>query len=243
MAAPLLAIERVSMRFGGLVALRDVDLEVEEGEIFGLLGPNGAGKTTLFNVISGLYRPTAGRLLFRGREVTRLPPHRRARHGLARTFQITQPFAELTVEENVMVGALSHCNRLAQAREHARDLVGFVGLENKRHALAKELSTGQRKRLELARAMAIRPRLLLMDEVTGGVDQKSIPGLVELALRLRDSGVTIVMVEHNMGVITRLADRMMFLDRGEALLTGTPHEVMGDERVRSLYLGRQNAAA
>jgi branched-chain amino acid transport system ATP-binding protein len=237
----ILRVANLTKRFGGLVAVSDASFEVAAGEILGLLGPNGAGKTTLFNTVAGLYQPTAGRIEFLGRDISRSKPHRRAELGLARTFQITQPFAELTVEENVMVGTLARCNRIATARERAQQYIGFVGLEAKRSTLGKQLSTGQRKRLELARALATEPKLLLMDEVTGGVDQSAIPGLIDLVVRLKREGMTIVIIEHNMRVISQLADRLMFLDNGRTIVTGAPAEVVGHPTVQSLYLGRKHA--
>ena len=237
----ILRVEGLGIRFGGLVALNDVSFAVRRGEVFGLLGPNGAGKTTLFHLIAGALRPTAGRIRFEGEDVTGLRPDQRSRRGIGRTFQITQPFAELTVEENVMAAALVRSRNLGEMRAVAGPYVDMVGLSAKRHALAKELSTGQRKRLELARAMATRPRLLLLDEVTGGVDQATIPGLIELVERLKETGVTLVLVEHNMRVMMRLADRMMFLDRGEKLAEGTPEEIAAHPEVVNLYLGAAHA--
>ena len=237
----ILRVEGLGIRFGGLVALNDVSFAVRRGEVFGLLGPNGAGKTTLFHLIAGALRPTAGRIRFEGEDVTGLRPDQRSRRGIGRTFQITQPFAELTVEENVMAAALVRSRNLGEMRAVAGPYVDMVGLGAKRHALAKELSTGQRKRLELARAMATRPRLLLLDEVTGGVDQATIPGLIELVERLKETGVTLVLVEHNMRVMMRLADRMMFLDRGEKLAEGTPEEIAAHPEVVNLYLGAAHA--
>lgn len=237
----ILAVDGLTIRFGGLVAVNAVSFTVRRGEVFGLLGPNGAGKTTLFHLIAGALHPTAGRIRFEGRDVTGLRPDRRSRLGIARTFQITQPFAELTVEENVMAATLVRYGSLAQMREAAGPYVDMVGLGSKRHALAKELSTGQRKRLELARAMATGPRLLLLDEVTGGVDQASIPGLIDLVARLRETGVTMILVEHNMRVIMRLSDRMMFLNRGEKLAEGAPDAIASHPDVVNLYLGQPHA--
>ncbi|MEM7544983.1 MAG: ABC transporter ATP-binding protein [Pseudomonadota bacterium] len=234
---PILDVAGLSKSFGGIQALKGVDLGVRAGEIFGLLGPNGAGKTTLFNMMAGYLPPSAGRVTFLGKNITALKPHRRAAMGLARTFQITQPFPELTVEENVMVGASRSRPSIRAARAAVGEWIDVVGLGEKRHALGRELSTGQRKRLELARALSTDPKLLLLDEITGGVDQKSIPGLVDLVRRLRDLGVTLVMIEHNMSVISDLADRMMFLNRGEPLATGTPKDILAMEEVADLYLG------
>ena len=173
--------------------------------------------------------------------MTRLRPDQLNRRGIARTFQILRPFARMTVEENVMVGALPRARDVAAARERAHRAIGLVGLEDKRHALGRELSTGQRKRLEMARAMATGPRLLLLDEVTGGVDQPSIPGLIEVVGRLRREGVALMVIEHNMRVIMELADRVVFLHLGEKLAEGPPRAVATDPRVMRLYLGTGHA--
>ena len=234
---PLLKVERASMIFGGLVAVKDLSIELSSGEILALMGPNGAGKTTTFNMIAGALAPSTGRVLFDGRDITRMRPDGRCRAGLARTFQITQPFQELSVVENVMVGAMLHHDRLASSRDEAMSYVEMVGLAEKADAKAKQLSTGQRKRLELARAMATRPRLLLMDEVTGGVDQKSIPGLVELVQRLHREGLTLIIIEHNMRVIGELAHRAIFMNRGETIAEGTLAEIAAHPDVIELYLG------
>ncbi|MGF7160309.1 branched-chain amino acid transport system ATP-binding protein [Rhodoligotrophos appendicifer] len=234
---PLLKVEGITMSFGGIVAIDDLSLTVAPGEILSLMGPNGAGKTTTFHVIAGVHAPDAGRIIFDGQDITRVKPDGRCRAGLARTFQITQPFQELTVEENVMVGALAHNGSMAEARKDARRYVDMVGLADRADVLAKGLSTGQRKRLEMARAMATRPKLLLLDEVTGGVDQKSIPGLIELVQRLRGEGLTLVIIEHNMRVINELADRAIFMNRGVRMAEGTPAEIARHPEVIELYLG------
>lgn len=237
----ILELEGINVRFGGLTALENVNLSVSKSEIFALLGPNGAGKTTLFNVIGGILSPDEGRVEFEGRSITGLRQHARCALGIGRTFQITKPFPELTVEENVMAGTITHHRRIADMRADAEKYVDFVGLGEKRHDFAKNLSTGQRKRLEVARVLATRPRLLLLDEITGGVDHASIPGLVELVLRLRTEGVTVVLVEHNMRVITELADRALFLDRGVVLARGTPQELAEHPDVIALYLESEHA--
>ncbi|MDX5362245.1 MAG: ABC transporter ATP-binding protein [Alphaproteobacteria bacterium] len=241
-ALPLLQVECASMVFGGLVAVNELSLELRSGEILALMGPNGAGKTTTFNMIAGALTPSSGRIVFDGHDITRMRPDARCRVGLARTFQITQPFHELSVVQNVMVGAMVHHATLAESRKEAMSYVDMVGLAEKADAPAKQLSTGQRKRLELARAMATRPRLLLMDEVTGGVDQKSIPGLIELVRRLHADGLTLIIIEHNMRVIGDLADRAIFMNRGEQIAEGTPAEIAEHPDVIDLYLGEATHA-
>lgn len=236
-SAPLLRVEAITMTFGGIVAIDALSLEVRQGQILALMGPNGAGKTTTFHVIAGVHKPDRGRILFRDRDITGMRPDGRCRAGLARTFQITQPFEQLSVTENIMVGARPFHSSMADLRKASEAYADKVGLGEKLDAPAGELSTGQRKRLELARAMATRPSLLLMDEVTGGVDMKSIPGLIELVRRLRGEGLTIVLIEHNMKVIGELADEAIFMNRGARMVSGPPSAVASDPAVVELYLG------
>lgn len=236
-SAPLLKVEAITMTFGGIVAIDDLSLEVRQGQILALMGPNGAGKTTTFHVIAGVHKPDRGRILFHDRDITGMRPDGRCRAGLARTFQITQPFEQLSVTENIMVGARPFHSSMAELRKASEAYADKVGLGEKLDAPAGGLSTGQRKRLELARAMATRPSLLLMDEVTGGVDMKSIPGLIELVRRLRAEGLTIVLIEHNMKVISELADEAIFMNRGARMVSGSPSAVASDPAVVELYLG------
>lgn len=241
-AAPLVELLDISVRFGGIVALRNVSMAVEAGKTTALLGPNGAGKTTLFNVIAGAVKVSAGELRFAGNTATKASPSERCRAGVARTFQITQPFSTLTIRENVMVPITARGRSMREARDEAASYAEFVGLAAKLDEPAATLSTGQRKRLELARALATEPRLLLLDEVTGGVDRPSIPELLALVRRLRDErGITVLVVEHNMEVLTGLADDAVFLNRGEIITQGTMKEVAGHETVRRIYLGDADA--
>jgi branched-chain amino acid transport system ATP-binding protein len=238
MAPPLLSVAGITKRFGGVVANRDVSFTVEAGELVGLIGPNGAGKSTLFEIVSGFYQPDAGEVRLDGQRLTGLSPDRVSRLGVGRTFQKLRPFAGLTVTENVMVGALQKVHEVRRARQEALEILARVGLEEKADAHARTLSTGQRKRLELARALAARPRVLLMDEVTGGVDQRSIPGLVALVRELHRSGLTLIVIEHNMRVITAVAQRIVALHLGEVIADGTPDVVARDRRVVEAYLGQ-----
>jgi branched-chain amino acid transport system ATP-binding protein len=240
--SPLLAVTALTKRFGGVVANDDITFDVKEGEILGVIGPNGAGKSTLFDLITGFQRSDAGRIVFRDRDIGGLRPDVIARMGIARTFQKLKPFPDLTLIENVMVGALSRTSHIGEARDRALEAIAFVDLLGERHGFARELSTGQRKRLELARAIATDPKLLLMDEVTGGVDQRTVPGLVALVLELRRRGITVVTIEHNMQVIMQLADRILALHLGKRVAFGTPDAVRADERVIDAYLGSPHAA-
>jgi branched-chain amino acid transport system ATP-binding protein len=233
----LLEVAGVTKRFGGVVANAGISFEVAPGEIVGVIGPNGAGKSTLFDVIAGVYRPDAGEVRLAGEPITGLRPDQITRRGIGRTFQKLRPFPGMTVLENVTVGALLHEPDPGPARAVARRCLELVGLADKAQAFARELSTGQRKRLEMARALAIRPRLLLLDEVTGGVDQRSIPGLVALIGRLREEGVTLVVIEHNMRVIMSVASRIVALHLGQKIADGPPAEVVRNRALIEAYLG------
>jgi branched-chain amino acid transport system ATP-binding protein len=233
----ILDVKNLTKRFGGVVANNDISFDVREGEILGIIGPNGAGKSTLFDLITNFQTPDSGDVLFRGRRITGLRPDRISALGIGRTFQKLKPFSDLTVTENVMVGALARIARMKEARDAALEALAFVDLLEKRNHFARELSTGQRKRLELARGLATQPRLILMDEVTGGVDQRTIPGLIDLVLELKRQGTTIVTIEHNMQVMMRLSDRILALYSGRRIAFGLPQEVSNDPAVVDAYLG------
>jgi branched-chain amino acid transport system ATP-binding protein len=237
----LLSVSGVSKRFGGIVANRGISFDVEPGELVGIIGPNGAGKSTLFEIITGFYHPDEGEVRLDGARLTGLSPDVVCRRGVARTFQKLRPFQGLTVLDNVMVGALTRTRDVRHARERARELVDKVGLSEKADAYARTLSTGQRKRLELARALATEPRLLLLDEVTGGVDQRTIPELVRLVRALHGGGLTLLVIEHNMRVITAVAQRIVALQLGEVIADGPPDVVARDRRVVEAYLGQAYA--
>jgi len=245
-AAPdeaILAVDGVTKTFSGLVALDDVSMSVERGEIVGLIGPNGAGKTTLFNCISGVLEPTEGTVVLDGEEITGRPAHEIARRGLARTFQITRPLEELTVLENAMVGAHIHTRRRAPARELAREQLAFVGLAARADETASELPVGGQKRLELARALATEPAMLLLDELLAGLTPSETEGMLDLLREVRDDGTSILVIEHDMSAIMRFSDRVKVLDNGRGIAFGTPEAVASDEAVVEAYIGSAADAA
>ncbi len=238
----LLKVDGLSKRYGGVTANEGISFDARRGEILGIIGPNGAGKSTLFDLLTGFQKPDAGTVVLDGRNITGMRPDRISRMGVGRTFQKLKPFPDLTLIENVMVGALARTSHVREARDQALEAIAFVDLLAKRHSFARELSTGQRKRLELARALAIGPRLLLMDEVTGGVDQKTIPGLIELVQAMRDRGITILTIEHNMQVVMEVSDRILALQFGKRIAFGPPETVRNDPHVVDAYLGSADAA-
>jgi branched-chain amino acid transport system ATP-binding protein len=238
-AAPILELDRVTKRFGGLTAVSGVSLRVAAGEILGIIGPNGAGKTTLFNVISGYYRPESGGVLFAGHDVTGQPPHAICRLGLTRTFQLVKPFGNLSVLDNVMIGALTRLPTVSAARLEAERVVETCGLAAQAAGHARTLPIGLRKRLEVARALATRPRLLLLDEVMAGLNPTELAGMVELIRRLHADGLTLIVIEHIMAAMMRLAQRIVVLHHGEAIAEGAPAAITQDRRVVDAYLGEE----
>lgn len=235
----LLSLQGVSKRFGGLQALQDVTFDLPQGQILGLIGPNGAGKTTLFNAINGVYPPESGRIVFRDRDVTRLKPYHLAKMGMARTHQIVRPLNELSVRENVMVGAcFGHENQdLGSAARIADEVLEFVGLGSRADQLASSLNVAQKKRLEMARALAARPYLLLLDEVLAGLNHAEIDNMVQTVLKIREQGITIIMIEHVMKAMMNVSDRIVVLDYGQQIAEGSPEAITNDPKVVEAYLG------
>ena len=232
----ILSVENLSRSFGGIKANDNISFEVEQGSILGIIGPNGAGKSTLFDLITGYTKADNGKVKLFEKNIFGLSPDKISNLGVGRTFQKLKPFADQTLLENVMIGAFVKEQNIKQARDKALEIIDFVDLIEKRHHFAKELSTGQRKRLEMARAMAIEPKLLLMDEVTGGVDQKTIPGLVELIKKLKKTGVTIITIEHNINIIMEISDNVLALDQGQSIAFGPPKEIQKNKQPFLLYL-------
>jgi branched-chain amino acid transport system ATP-binding protein len=239
----ILEIRDVTQRFGGLVANRNVTLDVRRGEILGLIGPNGAGKSTLFNLIAGAFVPTSGRILFEGEDITTLPATARCARGIARTFQVPRSFDSMTVIQNVLVGAFAQQASAARARDVAWETLRFVGIEARGQVPASELTPPEKRRLEMARALATAPKLLLLDEVMTGLTPSEARLGVEIVRKLRDRGVTIVMVEHVMEIVMPLVDRAIVLNLGEKLAEGAPQDVVRDENVIAAYLGDRHRAA
>jgi branched-chain amino acid transport system ATP-binding protein len=242
MAEALLRIETISKRFGGLRAVDKASFDVPPGRITALIGPNGAGKTTLFSIISGFLRPDEGRIVYDGADVTGAPPHLLARRGIARTFQIVQPFAGLTVRENIAVGShLARANR-AEALQAAAEVAHAVDLGTQLDRSAATLTVAGRKRLELARALAIAPKLLLLDEVLAGLNPSEIRDMVPVIRAVADRGVTILMIEHVMQAVMRLSEHVLVLAEGSIIAEGTPAQVAADTKVIEAYLGHGAAA-
>jgi len=236
----LLEGKGLTKHFGGLTALQSVDFQVDKGEIFGLIGPNGAGKTTLFNLIAGVYKPDKGEVQFNGEDLTGLRPDQICKKGIARTFQITKPFLNLSVLDNVVVGAyfgISHKESLNGAQTKAEEAIERAGLKEKVRALATNLTLVERKRLELARALATQPVILMLDEVIAGLNPKETMEMVKAILGIRDSGITIFMIEHVIKAVMKVSDRIMVLHYGKKIAEGMPEKILHNPDVIRAYLG------
>jgi branched-chain amino acid transport system ATP-binding protein len=241
--ATLLTVESATKRFGGLIANKSVSLVIESGEIVGLIGPNGAGKTTLFNCITGYMHPDEGRLLFDGTDITRVRPEKICGLGVARTWQLVRAFGRMTALDNVVCGALQRTNRVSEARVRARELIDFTGLEGRADVPAAALTLADKKRLEIARALATGPRLLLLDEAMSGLTPFEAAMAVQLVRRIHEElQITICVVEHVMEVVMPLSHRVVVLDYGTKIADGAPEDIVRDERVISAYLGERRAS-
>jgi branched-chain amino acid transport system ATP-binding protein len=241
--ATLLDVQSVSKRFGGLQALSSVAFTVGTGEIVGLIGPNGAGKTTLFNVVTGVYPPDGGRVIFGGEDVTGAAPHRLCKLGAARTFQVSKPFAALTVLQTVRIGALNRIPDMAGATVKALEVLELMGLAGKRDEPGKSLTVMERKRLEMARALATQPSLLLLDEVAAGLRPNEIQDMIALVRRIAAGGVSVLIIEHVLEAVMRLSARIVVLNHGEVIAQGRPDELVNDARVIDAYLGEAYSLA
>ena len=237
-----LKVAGLSKHFGGLAANSDISFSVEEGEIVSIIGPNGAGKSTLFNCVTGVYKPDAGNVSFFGRDITRMRPHKVCKLGIARTFQIVEVVSEMTVLENVTTGALLHHSRIKSAQEKATEILAFAGLYEKRDFLGTELTIADKKRLEVSMALATCPRLLMLDEAMAGLTKVELREILELLRKIRNGGMTLVIVEHVMEAVMQISDRVVVLNSGKKIMEGTPKEVVSNREVIQAYLGEKYSA-
>lgn len=234
--------KHITKRFGGLVANRDISFSCEEGQIVGLIGPNGAGKTTLFNCLTGTYAADEGSVTFCGKNINGMSPQQILKEGIARTFQITKTFSTMTVLENVMVGAFFHHSNVNKAREAAMEILEFTKLADKANLRGSDLTVADRKRVEIARALATNPKMLMLDEAMAGLNQTEVQQAVEMVRQIRDRGISIMIVEHIMEVVLPLSDWILVMDQGQLIMEGTRDQVVNDERVISAYLGVNKGA-
>lgn len=237
MSSPLLEVKELTINFGGLIAVNNLDMKVNTGEAIGLIGPNGAGKTSAFNLISGVYKPTHGQVTFNGENITGLPPYIINRKGIGRTFQVVKPFGAMTVLENVMVGGFVHTSKRSQAREIAMQVIEQVDLKRKINSLAKSLTLADRKRLEVAKALATQPKILLLDEVLAGLNPTEIEESVKMIKNINSSGISILMIEHVLQATMAICNHIVVLDYGKKIAEGTPQEVTSNPEVIKAYLG------
>lgn len=240
----VLKVINIWKRFEGLIALKNVSFNVKKGELLGIIGPNGAGKTTLLNIITGFYKPDKGRIIFYDKDITGKPPFELAKKGLVRTFQLVKPFLGMAVLDNVLISIYMHYRVFRgihedEAREQAREKLKFVGLLHRENDLAETLPHGEKKRLEIARALALNPKILMLDEPVGGLTPKETDEIIELIKKVHDSGITIIVIEHNMRVIMRICKRIIVLNYGEILAEGTPKEIASNPEVVKAYLGER----
>jgi branched-chain amino acid transport system ATP-binding protein len=237
-----LEIRKVSRFFGGLAAIKDVSFELRQGEILGLIGPNGAGKTTLFNVVNGFYHPSRGEVLFKNKKISGSKPHQICQRGIARTFQVVKPLQRMSVLDNVVASSFLRANSKQQAVEMALDSLRFTGLYEDRDVISRGLPLGKRKRLEIARALATQPEVLLLDESFAGLNPAELDESITIIRRIKDKGITIMIIEHHMRVIMAISDRIVVLNYGEKIAEGTPQEIRGNPLVVEAYLGEAQSA-
>jgi branched-chain amino acid transport system ATP-binding protein len=238
MTAPLLSVRNLSKRFGGLTAVDSVSFDIARGELVSIVGPNGAGKTTLFNLLTGQLRPSSGEIAFEGRDIGPLQSHQRARLGLGRTFQISQTLTSLTTLENAMIGAFLHRPGLSDAARHAQAILDLVGLGARAHVLSRILTLSERRRLEMARALALDPKIVLLDEVMAGLNPTETEEIVTLVKSLHGQGFTFIVIEHNLKVVRQVAERVIVLDRGAKLAEGGADAVLTNPAVVEAYIGK-----
>ncbi len=254
---PVLEVIGLTKRFGGLAAVEDLAFNIQTGELLSIIGPNGAGKTTLFNLLTGFYSPTSGKIIFNGIDITGYKPHRIIRSGMSRTFQLTSVFQRSTVLDNVIIGQMSHARvgligsifgipaagrEKKKVIERAKEILSFVGLEDKRDKIAAGLTEEARKRLSIASALATEPKLLLLDEPAAGINLEETSGIIDLIDRIRKTGVTICLIEHKMKMVMSISDRIIVLSYGKNIAEGTPEEVANNQEVIKAYLGVRDAA-
>ncbi len=237
-----LEVRKVSMFFGGLAAIKDVSFGITKGEIMGLIGPNGAGKTTLFNVVNGFYKPSRGVVFFKDEKISGLKPHQICKRGLGRTFQVVKPLQRMSVLGNVVASAFLRARDKKQAYETAREILHFAGLYDDRNVISKGLPLGKRKRLEIARALATQPEILLLDESFAGLNPSEMDESISIIRKIRERGVTIMIIEHHMRVIMSISDRIVVLNYGEKIAEGTPQEIRHNPLVIEAYLGEAQSA-
>lgn len=238
----IIEVKGVSMFFGGLAALSDVSFELKKGEILGLIGPNGAGKTTLFNVINGFYSPSKGVVLFKGQKISGLKPHKICKLGIARTFQVVKPLQRMTVFDNVIASSFLRAKNRSEAEAIAIDTLKFTGLYNDRDIISKGLPLGKRKRLEIARALVTQPEVLLLDESFAGLNPHELDESIDIIRKIKEKGITIMIIEHHMKVIMSISDRIVVLNYGEKIAEGTPDEIANNPVVIEAYLGEDRGA-
>lgn len=235
----LLNVKKLTKHFGGLAAVSEVDFYVRRGEILGMIGPNGAGKTSIFNLITGFYACDEGEIIFEGEDIRRLRPDQICKKGITRTFQIVRPFVGITVFRNVLVGALNRARNMDEAKMMSAEVIEFTGLDERKKQIAANLSTPERKRLELAKALATQPKLILLDEVAAGLNPRETEEVIMLIREINKRGITILVIEHVMKAIMSLSDRVIVLNHGKMIATGTPLEISKNQQVIKAYLGKE----